>query len=68
MQKCTELEARLHWDVAGFLGIELGFAKAWGKDVYWPPNWGASVPRQRRTGIGSGAQEELFIDVRYRRF
>ena len=46
----------------------LTFAKTWGKDVYWPPNMGASVPRQSRTGVGSGAQEELFLDIRYRHF
>ena len=68
VQKRTEFEARVHWDIAGSLGIELGFAKTWAKDVYLPPNWGSSIPRQRRTGIGSGAQQELFLDIRYRRF
>lgn len=68
VQRRTELEARVHWNVAGGLGVELGFVKTWGKDVYWPPNWGAATVPERRTGIGSGAQEELFFDLRYRHF
>ena len=68
VQRRTELEARVRWNLVGGLAVELGFVKTWGKDVYWPPNWGSATVPERRTGIGSGAQEELFFDLRYRHF
>ncbi len=64
----TQLGLDVQWRLLPHLVAEWGYAQEWGDNVPLPPNWGAAVPLDRRTGYGDGVQRQLRFDLRYHYF